>query len=187
MTEELQMIFDEVSEKMDKAIDRLTSELTKIRAGKASPAMLGGVMVDYYGSATPLSQVSNVSTPDAKTITIQPWEKQLLGDIEKAIFEANLGLTPQNNGESIMINVPPVTEERRFELVKKAKAEGEKAKVSLRNARKDANDNVKSEQKDGLSEDMAKDAEAKIQDLTNNYSSKIDALLAEKEKSIMVI
>lgn len=187
MTEELQMIFEEATEKMEKGLSRLSSELTKIRAGKASPNMLSGVMVDYYGSQTPLAQVSNVSTPDAKTITIQPWEKQLLQDIEKAIFDANLGLTPQNNGESIMINVPPVTEERRLELVKKAKAECETAKVSLRNARKDANDNIKSEQKDGLSEDMAKDAEANVQDLVSSYTAKIEALLVEKEKTIMAI
>jgi ribosome recycling factor len=187
MTEELQMIFDEATEKMENALTRLSSELAKIRAGKASPAMLSGVMVEYYGSVTPLSQVANVNTPDAKTITIQPWEKSLLQDIEKAIFDANLGLTPQNNGESIIINVPPVTEERRLELVKRAKAEGEYAKVSIRNARREANDNIKAEQKEGLAEDMAKDAEAKTQDLTNSYSTKVDDLLSEKEKTIMAI
>ncbi len=187
MTEDIQMAYDEAKEGMEKAISHLESELTKIRAGRANPSMLSGVMVEYYGSPTPLQQVANVSTLDARTISIQPWEKSILEEIERAIINANLGLNPQNNGELIMINIPVLTEERRRDLVKKAKAEGENAKVSIRNNRKDANDFIKGLEKDGLSEDMAKDAENSIQDLTNSYTSKVDAVVDAKEEDIMKV
>ena len=172
---------------MKKAITHLEDELLKIRAGKASPSMLEGVMVEYYGSLTPLNQVSNVNTPDPRTISVQPWEKKMLETIERAIMNANLGLNPQNNGELIMINVPPLTEERRRDLVKRAKAEAEHAKVSVRTARREANDEIKKLEKEGLSEDMAKDAEAEIQKLTDAYSAKIDKEIERKEKDIMTI
>ncbi|MFN2422410.1 MAG: ribosome recycling factor [Cryomorphaceae bacterium] len=187
MTEMIQMIHEEAEASMKKAVDHLEDELLKIRAGKASPAMLEGVKVDYYGSLTPLNQVANVNTPDPRTISVQPWEKKMLETIEKAIMNANLGLNPQNNGELIMINVPPLTEERRKDLVKRAKAEGEHAKVSVRTARKDANDEIKKLEKDGLSEDLAKDAEAEVQKLTDEYNSKIDSEVGRKEKDIMTI
>ena len=187
MDEELSMVFDMAKESMNAAITHLASELTKIRAGRATPSMLDGVKVEYYGSLTPLSQVSNVNTPDARTISIQPWEKSLLSEIEKAIINSNLGLNPQNNGELIMINVPALTEERRKSLVKQAKAEGENAKVSVRNCRKDANDELKKMKNDGLSEDVIKDSEANIQNLTNEFTKKIDDLVVVKEKDIMTI
>jgi ribosome recycling factor len=187
MTEEVQMARDEAQENMEKAISHMETELLKIRAGKASPAMLGGVQVEYYGSLTPLGQVANVNTSDARTLIVQPWEKPLLEPICTAITNANLGLNPQSNGESILINVPPLTEERRRDLTKRVKAEGEHAKVSVRNARKDANDFIKAAQKDGLSEDLAKDAEAFIQDMTNNFAKKIDAIISAKEDQIMTV
>lgn len=181
------MIHEEAAASMKKAVGHLEDELLKIRAGKASPAMLEGVKVDYYGSLTPLNQVANVNTPDPRTISVQPWEKKMLETIEKAIMNANLGLNPQNNGELIMINVPPLTEERRKDLVKRAKAEGEHAKVSVRTARKDANDEIKKLEKDGLSEDLAKDAEAEVQKLTDDFNTKIDNEVGRKEKDIMTI
>lgn len=185
--EELQLIFDEAKASMEKALNHLESELMKIRAGKANPSMLASVMVDYYGSPTPLAQVANVNTPDAKTITVQPWEKSLMDEISKAIVNANLGFAPQNNGEIIIISIPPLTEERRKELVKRARAEAENAKVGIRNARKDANDMIKSLQKDGLAEDAAKDGEANIQNMTNDYSSKSDKMVDAKEADIMKV
>jgi ribosome recycling factor len=172
---------------MQGAIDHLGKELLKIRAGKAHTSMLDGIYVDYYGSQTPLSQVSNVNTPDARTITVQPWEKPMLEKIEKAIMVANLGLNPQNNGEIIMINVPPLTEERRINLVKQTKTEGEHAKVSVRNARKDANDEIKKLQKDTISDDLAKDAEDRVQKLTDKFGVKVDEILTVKEKDIMTV
>ncbi len=187
MNEELQMAYDEAKELMDKAITHLNQELTKIRAGKASPSMLEGVMVEYYGSMTKLGQVANINTPDSKTLSVQPWEKDMLDPIAKAIINANLGLNPMNNSEMLIINIPILTEERRKELAKASRAEGEHAKVSVRNARKDANDFVKSAEKDGLSEDMAKTAESKIQDLTNSYTSMIDDIIAKKEADIMTV
>ncbi len=187
MNEELDLIFQEATDQMDAAISHLKDELAKIRAGKASPAMLGGVMVEYYGAMTPLSQVSNINTPDARTISVQPWEKSILQDIERAIINSNLGLNPQNNGEMIMINIPPLTEERRLGLVKQSKAEGENAKVSIRNARKDANDEIKKLKNDGLPEDAQKDAEEEVQSLTNKYSTKVDDIVAAKEKDIMTV
>lgn len=180
-------IIDHMQDHMQKAISHLEAELVKIRAGKASPAMLDGVLVDYYGAMTPLSQVANINTPEARTIVIQPWEKSLIKAIEKAIIDANLGLTPANDGQLIRINVPPLSEERRKDLVKRAKSEGEHAKVSIRNLRRDANENIKKAQKSGLPEDMAKDAEAKTQKITDDFITKVDKHLDAKEKEIMTI
>ncbi len=187
MTEELNMIYDELGTSNDKSLSHLENELVKIRAGKATPSMLNGVMVDYYGSPTPIQQVANVGTMDARTITVQPWEKALLGEIAKGIINANLGFAPQNNGESLIISVPPLTEERRRELVKKAKAEGEHAKVGIRNNRKDALDMVKGLKAEGLSEDMTKDAENQVQTITDGYIKKVDELIELKEKDIMTL
>lgn len=187
MSELVKSQLDQTVVLMDKAIEHLDNELAKIRAGKASPAMLEGLYVDYYGSSTQLNQVANVNTPDARTIAIQPWEKQMLGVIEKAIFGANLGFTPMNDGIMIRINIPPLTEERRRDLVKQAKGELEHAKVSIRNIRRDANEAIKKLQKEGLAEDLAKDAEAKIQQLTDQYSTKADKHLELKEKEIMTV
>lgn len=187
MREELELVYDEFKSANKKSIDHLNSELLKIRAGKASPAMLQGVMVDYYGSPTPLQQVANVNTMDARTITVQPWEKSMLDEIMRGIINANLGFAPQSNGESLLISVPPLTEERRRDLVKRAKAEGENAKVAIRNNRKDAMDMIKALKEDGLSEDMQKDAESEVQSITNSSSSKIDDLIKVKEADIMTI
>jgi ribosome recycling factor len=187
MTEELNMIYDEFKSSNEKSLGRLENELMKVRAGKATPSMLNGVMVDYYGAPTPLQQVANVSTMDARTITVQPWEKAMLTEIAKGIMNANLGFNPQNNGEVIMIAVPPLTEERRKELVKRAKSEGETAKVAVRNHRKDSIDMVKDLKNEGLSEDLAKDAEERIQSITNQYIKKVDDLIELKEKDIITI
>lgn len=187
MQEDLEFCIEHTEEKMNAAIAHLEKELLSIRAGKASPAMLNSVVVDYYGSLTPLNQVSNVSTPDARTVAIQPWEKGLIPVIEKAILNANLGFNPENNGEIIRINIPVLTEERRKTLVKQVSQEGEVAKISLRSARKDANDTLKKLQKDGLSEDLQKDGEARVQQLTDDYSKKVDDLVKAKEKDIMTI
>ncbi|HKL33759.1 MAG TPA: ribosome recycling factor [Tangfeifania sp.] len=187
MQEEVDFVIEHCNEKMDAAIKHLEKELTHIRAGKASPSMLDGVQVEYYGTMTPLSQVSNVSTPDARTIAIQPWEKGLIPVIEKSILAANLGFNPDNNGEIIRINIPALTEERRRQLVKQVSQEGETAKVSIRTARKEANDNLKKMLKDGLSEDIEKDAEEEVQKMTDNYSKKVDSLVEAKEKDIMTI
>ena len=184
MNEELQFILDSARESMQGAIKHLENELLNIRAGKANPVMLKSVMVDYYGAATPLSQVANVNTPDGRTLSIQPWEKAMLAEIEKGIMVANLGFNPMNNGESIIINVPPLTEERRRELAKMAKAEAENAKVSLRNARKDANQEIK---KSEASEDEQKNCEIDVQAATDNFIQKVDAVLATKEKEIMTV
>ncbi|MGJ8745258.1 ribosome recycling factor [Polaribacter sp.] len=184
MNEEIEFILDTAKEAMNNAIEHLIKELRTIRAGKATPAMLANVQVDYYGSQTPLSQIANVNTPDPRTITIQPWEKNMLQPIEKAIQVANLGFNPMNNGDIIMINVPPLTEERRFGLAKQAKAEAEHAKVGVRNARKDANNDIK---KTDISDDMKKIAEDEVQTLTNTFVKDIDAKLAVKEKEIMTV
>lgn len=176
-----------MQEQLNKAIAHLESELQKVRAGKASPAMLDRIFVDYYGAMTPLSQVANVNTPDARTIVIQPWEKGLIKTIEKSIVDSNLGFTPQNDGTQIRINVPPLSEERRKDLVKKAKAEGENAKVSIRTLRREANEQVKKAQKTGLAEDLAKDGESKIQHMTDDYIKKVDKHLDLKEKEIMTV
>ena len=187
MTEEIQMGLDDAKEVMQKALDYLHIELQKIRAGKANPSMLDGVKVDYYGSPTPISQVANVGTTDARTITVQPWEKSLLDEISRGIINANLGLNPQSNGEMLIINVPMLTEERRKDLVKRSKAEGEHAKVSIRNKRKDAMDFIKSLKSDGLSEDIAKRADDEIQKVVDSYSKKVDDLIILKEKDIMTV
>lgn len=187
MTEELQMIYDEFKNSNNRSISHLDAELTKIRAGKATPSMLSSVMVDYYGSPTPIQQVANITTMDARTITVQPWEKTMLNEIAKGIINSNLGFAPQNNGEVLIISVPPLTEERRRDLVKRAKAEAEHAKVAVRNNRKDALDMVKDLKSEGLSEDMSKDAETEIQNITNGFVKKVDELVELKEKDIMTI
>lgn len=187
MDEELELVYEEAKEKMDQAMERLEKELRKIRAGKANPAMLDGVMVEYYGSMSPIKNVSNINTPDPKTIQIQPFEKALIGEIEKSIQKANLGFNPQNDGHTVRISIPALTEERRRQLVKMAKDVAEQAKVSIRNGRKDANDHIKGMKKDGLSEDNAKDAEAVVQGITDDYSAKVDAQLVVKEEDIMTI
>ena len=187
MNEDIKMVLEMTKDSMDKAVSHLDDTLAHIRAGKADIRTIDGVSVDYYGSQTPLEQVSNISTPDARTIKIQPWEKNMIEPIEKAIMYANLGLNPSNNGEAILINIPPLTEERRVDLVKQAKGEGETAKVSLRNARKDAIDQFKQMKKDGLSEDLEKDAEAETQSLTDDFSKKIDELIKKKEVDIMTL
>lgn len=184
MNEEIEFIIDSAKEQMQNAIEHLVKELRNIRAGKATPAMLAGVQVDYYGSSTPLSQVANVNTPDARTITVQPWEKNMLQEIEKAIMIANIGFNPMNNGDNIIINVPPLTEERRIGLAKQAKAESEHAKVGVRNARKEANNEIK---KLDVSDDMKKNAEAEVQTLTDTFVKKTEELLAVKEKEIMTV
>lgn len=182
--EEIEFIIETAQEEMGQAITHLKNEFTNIRAGKASPNMLISVMVDYYGSSTPLSQISNINTPDAQTITVQPWEKNMLGEIEKAITNANLGFNPMNNGENIIINVPALTEERRIELAKRAKAEAENAKVVVRNHRKEANSEIK---KLDASDDMKKNSEDSIQELTNKFSKEIDSLFQTKEIEIMKV
>lgn len=187
MNEELELIFAEAEESMTKALSHLEKELVKIRAGRANPAMLSPVKVDYYGSITPLSGVGNVGTPDARTITVQPWEKSMIPEIEKAILNAGLGLNPSNNGEMVIINIPPLTEDRRRDLVKAAKAEAEHARVSIRAARKDANDALKKLKDDGAPEDLIKGNEEEIQKLTNDYNSKVDSTLERKEADIMTV
>jgi ribosome recycling factor len=185
--EEIDFILDSTEESMLGSIAHLEKEFLNIRAGKASPQMLGSVFVDYYGSQTPLSQVSNVNVPDARTITIQPYEKSMLQTIEKAIMVANLGFNPMNNGENIIISVPPLTEERRRDLVKQAKAEAEDAKISIRNARKDANTDIKKLEKEGTSEDICKSAEEDIQKLTDSFIRKVEEHLVIKEAEIMKV
>lgn len=185
--EEIDFILDSAQESMNNSIAHLEKEFLNIRAGKATPAMLGGVFVDYYGSQTPLSQVANVNTPDARTITVTPWEKSMLQPIEKAIMIANIGFNPMNNGDNIIISVPALTEERRRDLVKQAKAEAEDAKIGIRNVRKDANTDIKKLEKEGVSEDACKGAEESVQELTNSYIKKIDELLVVKEAEIMKV
>ena len=185
MNEDVQFILDTTEEAMDNAIKHLEKQLVNIRAGKASPAMLASVMVEYYGTQTPLNQVSNVNTPDGRTISVQPWEKSMLPEIERSIQIANLGFNPMNNGESIIINVPPLTEERRKNLVKQAKAEAEDAKIGVRSARKEANSEIK--KLDHVSEDLQKNAEIDVQEMTDNYVKKIDHILEVKEKEIMTV
>ncbi|WP_394747397.1 ribosome recycling factor [Spongiimicrobium salis] len=184
MNEDITFILDTTKESMDGSIKHLEKAFVKIRAGKASPVMLSNVMVDYYGSQTPLSQVANVNTPDARTISVQPWEKSMLQEIERAIMNANLGFNPMNNGETVIINVPPLTEERRRDLVKQAKAEAEDAKIGVRNVRQDSNKELRSLE---VSEDVLKNAEADVQELTNTFSKKIDDLLSIKEAEIMKV
>lgn len=187
MDEEIEMLLDEAKSGNKKSIDHLIAELEKIRAGRATPSMLDSVQVEAYGALSPINQVANVNTLDARTITVQPWDKGMLDDISTGIINANLGLNPQNNGEMIIINVPALTEERRRDLVKKAKAEGENAKVSVRNNRKEANDYAKKLKDDGLSEDRVKDIEDEIQTLTDATVKRIDELVAKKEADIMTV
>ncbi|MEP7256831.1 MAG: ribosome recycling factor [Flavitalea sp.] len=187
MSAELNTITEQTEDSMDKAIDHLETELLKVRAGKATPNIVDGLIVDYYGNPTPIGQVANISALDARTLTIQPWEKNMLQPIERSIIAANIGITPQNDGNMIRLFMPPLTEERRRELVKKAQGEGEQSKVSVRSLRRDAMEQVKKLQKNGLSEDICKDAEEKIQGLTDKYITQIDKLLASKEKEIMTV
>jgi len=187
MSEDLDLVLTDAEDSMKKAISHLEAELTKIRAGKASPTMLDGINVDYYGAPTPIAQVANVTVLDAKTISIQPWEKNMLAPIEKSIMQANIGITPQNDGVQIRLFLPPLTEERRKELFKKASGEGEQSKVAIRNIRRDAIEQVKKMQKDGLSEDAAKDAEKSIQDYTDKYIALVDKHLSAKEKEMMTV
>jgi ribosome recycling factor len=187
MTEEIEFILDSTKESMIGSIAHLEKEFLNIRAGKATPQMLGSVFVDYYGAQTPLSQVSNVNVPDARTITIQPYEKSMLQPIEKAIMIANIGFNPMNNGDIIIINVPALTEERRRDLAKQAKAESEDAKIGVRNARKDANTEIKKLEKEGTSEDICKTAEEDVQKLTDSFIRKVEEVLALKEAEIMKV
>jgi ribosome recycling factor len=185
--EEIQFFLDDAKESMDKAVIHTAGELSKIRAGKASPAMLDGLMVDYYGSMSPLSQVASINTPDARSITIKPWEKKLISEIEKAIKNSDLGFNPQNDGELIRINIPQLTEERRRDLVKQAKNEAEAGKVRVRNIRKETNEELKKLMKEGVSEDEVKRAEEKVQQLTDAHIKKVDDILTQKEKEIMTV
>jgi ribosome recycling factor len=187
MDELVKMVLEETRSKMEKSIKHLESELMKIRAGKASASIVDGIMVDYYGTMTPLNQVSNIGTPDIKTVAIQPWDKNMIDPIEKAIMAANIGITPEDNGEVIRLNVPPLTEERRRDLVKQVKAEGEDTKVGIRNARREANDELKALQKDGLPEDEEKNGESEIQKLTDSFIEKVDKDVEAKEKDIMTV
>ncbi len=187
MSEVLDNIFNDASQQMKRAIDHLETELSRIRAGKANPQILDGVFVDYYGSATPLAQVANITVPDARTLAIQPWEKQMMAPIEKAIIASNIGLNPQNDGTMIRLFLPPLTEERRKELVKRVNGEGENAKISVRNIRREAIEQIKKQQKDGLSEDAAKDAEARVQVVTDKHIVLVDQHCKDKEKEIMTI
>jgi ribosome recycling factor len=184
MNEEVKFILDATKESMENAISHLEKELVKIRAGKASPSMLSSVMVEYYGNMTPLSQVSNINTPDGRTISVQPWEKSMIAVIESAIMNANLGFNPMNNGEMVIINVPPLTEERRRQLVKQAKSEAEDAKVSIRSARQEANKEIKALD---ISEDLEKNAEIDIQELTDDFTKMVDRILEHKEVEIMKV
>ena len=187
MTEELELINEDAEASMKKALEFLEVELIKIRAGKANPNMLNGINVDYYGSPTPISQVANINIMDARTISIQPWEKNMLQAIERSIIAANIGINPQNDGVNIRLFLPPLTEERRKEMVKKASVEGEHSKIAIRNIRRDCIEQIKKLQKDGLSEDAAKDAEQQIQDITDRYTVFVDKHLEAKEKEIMSI
>ncbi len=181
-------IVDAISVKMQDAVDFLEEDLKNYRVGKASPTIFNGVTVDYYGTATPLNQVASITTPDAKTIAIQPWERSLINKIEKAILDANVGMTPSNNGEVIRCQVPALTEDRRRELIKKAKAQGETTKVTVRNARRDGIELLKKAQKnDGLSEDGEKEGEDELQKLTDKFVKTVDTLITEKEKEILTV
>ncbi|HMR92209.1 MAG TPA: ribosome recycling factor [Chitinophagaceae bacterium] len=187
MAEDTTTIISSAEEQMKKAINHLEAELVKIRAGKANPQMLDGIMVDYYGSGMPISQVANISVMDARTLSIQPWEKNMLQPVERAIIAANIGVTPQNDGVLIRLFLPPLTEERRKELVKRCQSEGEHSKVAIRNIRREGIENIKKLQKNGLSEDAAKDAEAEMQQLTDKFVTLIEQHLTSKEKEIMAV
>ncbi len=185
--EEVQLFLDDAKEHMDKAIQHLVTVLAKIRAGKATPSMLDSIMVEYYGTMTPLNQVSSVTTPDAHTIFIKPWEKTLIQEIERAIINSDLGFNPQNDGEQVIINVPALTEERRKELVKQVKHEGENAKISIRNSRHDALHHIKALKDEGISEDDIKRGEDLVQKLTDEHTHKVDELVHHKEEEIMKV
>ncbi|MCW3081338.1 ribosome recycling factor [Segetibacter sp.] len=187
MSEELEFIIEDAEDSMKKAIGFLEVELGKIRAGKANPQMVDGIMVDYYGAPTPINQVANINIMDARTISIQPWEKKTLQTIERAIIAANIGINPQNDGVNIRLFLPPLTEERRKELVKKSAAEAEHSKVAIRNIRRDAIEEIKRLQKEGLSEDIAKDSEKEVQDITDKYILLVEKHLAAKERDVMSI
>jgi len=187
MTEETKMYLDEAEENMQKAVNHVVSEFRKIRAGKAQPNMLDGLMVSYYGNDTPINQVASITTPDARTVMVKPWEKKMLSEIEKAIINSDLGLNPQNDGEVVRLNIPPLTEDRHKSLVKQAKNEAENGKISVRNVRKDANDSIRKLEKEGVSEDEVKDGEDQVQQLTDKYTARIDQLFSEKEKEIMTV
>jgi ribosome recycling factor len=187
MADDLNSVTAHAQDSMEKAINHLEAELVKIRAGRANPNMFDGLSVDYYGNPTPLNQVGNISVTDARTLTIQPWEKNMLQPIERSIIAANLGVTPQNDGTIIRIFLPPLTEERRKEIVKRVQQEGEHSKVAIRNIRRDAIEHVKKLKKDGLSEDVAKDAEDDIQAMTDRHITLVDQHLASKEKEIMSV
>ena len=181
------IILDGAKEKMEGAVLFLEEDLKSYRAGKANPLVFNNITVDYYGTPTPIPQVASVTTPDARTLAIQPWEKKMIPVIEKAIIDSNIGLTPQNNGETIRCTVPPLTEERRKDLIKKAKTAGENAKVVVRNARRDAIDALKKAQKEGMPEDVEKDFENEAQKATDNFVKKVDELVSAKEKEIMTV
>jgi ribosome recycling factor len=187
MSEELEMYIMDATSTMEKAISHLEAELVKLRAGRANPQMFDGLTVDYYGAPTPVAQVANITVADARTLTIQPWERNMLQAIERSIIAANLGVTPQNDGMIIRIFLPPLTEERRREIVKRVQGEGEHSKVAIRNIRRDAIEQVKKLQKNGLSEDTAADAEKEIQDLTNKFIALVDKTLVAKEKEVMSV
>ena len=187
MSEALENIITETGKQMTKAIGHLETELSKIRAGKATPQILDGIVVEYYGSPTPISQVANISVPDARTITLQPWEKNMLAPIERAIIASNIGLNPQNDGQIIRLFMPPLTEERRKELVKRVNAEGEQGKIAVRSIRRDNIEGIKKLQKDGLSEDAAKEAEGRIQGITDKYIALVDQHCKDKDKEIMTV
>jgi ribosome recycling factor len=185
--EDIDFYLQHAEEQMDKTVEHTAQELSKIRAGKAMPNMLDGLLVDYYGAPTPINQVASITAPDARTIAVKPWEKNVIPDIEKAIINSDLGLNPQNDGEMVRINIPPLTEERRIQLVKAAKHEAENGKISLRNIRKDTNDSLKKLLKEHVSEDLIKDAEGEVQKITDNHSKRIDEILVKKEEDIMTI
>lgn len=187
MSDELNIIEEHALEGMEKAINHLETELIKVRAGKANPNLVDGIVVDYYGTLTPINQIGNITVADARTLNIQPWEKNMLQPIERSIINANIGITPQNDGNIIRLFMPPLTEERRKELVKRAQGEGEHSKVAIRNIRRDAMEQVKKLQKNGLSEDVAKDSEKNIQEMTDKYILLVDKHLAAKEKEIMTV
>lgn len=187
MEEEVKMILEDAGEKMSKAVEHLDREAGKVRAGKANPKMLEAIVVDYYGTMTPLSQVASINTPDPRTIVIQPWERKIIPIIEKAIMAANLGMNPDNNGEVVRISVPPLTEERRKDLVKQVKKMGEDSKINIRSIRRDTNEELKKLKKDGLPEDQEKEAQDRVQKITDKHIQKVDELLEKKEKDIMTI
>lgn len=187
MDEEVQLYLDDAKEHMEKAVGHFAHEMMKLRAGKANPQILEGISVEYYGAHTPLSQVANINSPDAKSLVIQPWDKKMIDPIEKAILAANVGITPMNNGDVVRLNFPPLTEERRKLLVKQVKHEGETARVSIRNTRRDLIEEIKKMQKNGLPEDVAKTAEEKADKLTESFYKRVDEVIASKEKEIMTI